>query len=643
MRRTKAIVSVVILAIILLLLLTKNFLKIDVDQGEVKKGEIIIERVEDDRAIALDGEWEFYWNQLIDPSEFTAIEETDIEYFTVPQLWKGGDYKGVPLSERGVATYRAYFQIDMSQLEENQWIAVKMPFVYSAYKLWLNGEVISTNGEIGLNREDEIPNRRPTVIMISPKKGMNEIVLQITNHHFYRGGISKSILIGEFDYLYHIREKQITLDIFMAGSFFISGILFLLLYFNRRKEKVILYFSFVCFIFLVRALITNEIYLVQVFKDFNWEIGNRIEAGFSYVGISMVLIFLGELYNNYFPVRYIKEWKVFAGSMLICIFFLPHEIYDKLMIYTNGVQTVYVVYLSVILIKNYDKSLIDFYVLLVGKIILVTLAIHDIIITYAVIDVSTKIHIGMYIYVFSLGYALILHLYREFGKVESLMIQNDRMLKEISKMNQGLEELVEKRTRELEATNKRLYELSMLDGLTRIPNRTSFNDKLEDYWHYALEEGLSLSIIFCDIDFFKNYNDNYGHIEGDRALQKIAYLLYKRVKQDDHGFIARYGGEEFVILYLNKDSKETYEVAEELRLLVKEIKISHEFSAIADTITISLGAISDIPDKQGQATDMLNQADQALYRAKQQGRNRTCMWNNYEYKGVENPKPENVL
>ncbi|SET37917.1 diguanylate cyclase (GGDEF) domain-containing protein [Natronincola peptidivorans] len=628
MRKGKLIISIGILAVITLLLLTSSFIKIDVEQGNAQKGKISIDRIENNRAIALKGEWEFYWNQLVDPSEFNQIEEETMDYLTVPQLWKGQTYRGSSLGETGAATYRFFLTIDNSSIEDNQGIAIKMPFVYSAYKLWLNGELVSTNGEIGLNKAEEIVQRRPEVIRIFPRSGTNELVLQITNHHFYRGGISKSILLGNLEYLSSTREKQIALDIFMAGSFFISGIFFLLLYFMRKDENIILYFTCICFIFLSRTLLTNEIYLAQVLKDFNWEIGNRMEAGFSYIGISVVLLFLGDLYKNYFTVKYTKAWKIFIIIMLPLIIFLPHKAYDSVIIYVNAIQTIYAIYLFIALIKNFDRSLPDFYVLLTGKIIVFILAIHDIIITYLVIDVTYKVQIGMYIYVISLGYVLILYLYREFEKVEKLVVENDKMFQELCEMNEDLEKLVEKRTEELEDTNRRLYELSMQDGLTGIPNRLQLDDKLEYYWQYAAEKGLRLSILFFDIDFFKNYNDNYGHIKADEALQQIASFLYRRVKKDRDAFIARYGGEEFVVLYLDKDMQETYEIAEELRVLVKEMKIPHEFSLIADIITISVGAISTMADTKNKATDVLNEADQALYKAKQGGRDRTYMEGN---------------
>lgn len=624
MKNYKPFIIVAILGIILISMLKNTSEEIKINHGEIKKGQLVIKELNDNEAIALDGKWEFYWNQLIDPGNFVGSREETNDYFDVPKLWKGNTDRGVEIDSNGQATYRMIFYLAPGKWEK-EGLTIKMPYAYSAYKIWLNGDVIATNGNVGLNSKEESVIRRPQVVVIYPVVGENEIILQISNHHFYRGGLTKSILLGNAS-LFEIREKQIALDIFMAGSFLILGILFFLLYLKRKEEKAILYFSLICVVFLSRALLSNEIYISNIINPFNWEIGNRVEAGFTYVGIPIIFLLLSELYKSYFILRFIKVWKVFLIIGIGITTLSPHWIYDNALIYLNIAQLIYAVYLFVVFIRYFDKSFQDFYVLLVGKGALALYAIHDIFITYSLIDATLKLQIGTYIFVFSLGYALVLYLNREFCKVESLVVQNENMLTEISKMNQELEQLVEKRTSELEDSNRQLYELSMLDGLTRIPNRLQFDNQLNSFFEKAVKNALSISILFLDLDFFKDYNDNYGHIKGDEALREISGILNQAIKSDKNAFIARYGGEEFVALYLNKDINDTYALAESLRLLVTEMKISHEYSPISDRITISIGGISIIPTIEDTATNLLNMADKALYRAKEQGRNRTYMW-----------------
>lgn len=620
------LVGVIILCSIFLGVLIMGLHQRNNTDKDIIKGQIFIERIEDNYAIALDGEWEFYWDQLIPPENFNGVKDDNIDYFQVPQLWMGSTYGNIPLESMGVATYRMVFDIKMQDQVQNDVLGIKMPYVYSAYRLWLNGNMISYNGEVGLNSTEETVTRSPEVIVISPLDGKNEIVLQISNHHFYRGGISKSILLGTADYLFSIREKQIALDIFMAGSFFVMSVMFFLLYFIRMKEKGILYFSLVCFFVFTRTLISNEVYISQIFNNFNWGIGNRIEASFSYVGMPLMILLLGELYKKYFVLKFLNLWKIFSVVGLVFVSLFPHVFYDSPLIYVNLIQAIYVIYIFITFIKYFDKSIIDFYVLIIGKFIVSIYAIHDIIITYNIMGGSLKFQIGMYIFIFSLGYALILLLYREFGRVESLVFQNESMLIQISQMNQDLEQLVEKRTEELEISNKQLLEISRVDGLTGIPNRLSLDYKLNSFLEQAVEKSQPITILFLDIDFFKIYNDNYGHIQGDNALRNIAQALFKEIKNEENAFIARFGGEEFVLLYLNMDFEETYNKAEKLRIFVSELKIPHEYSMVSDFITISIGGISLIPTKEDKATTLLDRADKALYRAKEAGRNKTYMW-----------------
>lgn len=622
-KKTSGIVIVIMTVVFLSMLIKISDINhTDIRQDKVIKGKTTIESIDHNYSISLDGEWEFYWGQLLEPGEIRDKRE-DLDYFNVPNLWEGTTYRNINLDSTGAATYRMVFYM---HLEENQrQVALRIPYVYSAYKLWLNGDTISSNGKVALSQKDEKVIRKPQVIVISPRQGENEIVLQISNHHFYRGGITKSIELGCAEKLFSSREKQLVMDMFMAGGFFITGLFFCLLYLIRRKELAILYFSIFCLIFFMRTMISNEVYIAHVINHFSWEIGNRLEASISYIGIPLVILLLGELYKNHLNLKFLYQWRLLAFIGVLVVTLLPHKIYDGLLIYLYLVLFAYAIYVFVAFIRCFDKSMPDFYVLLMGKCILFYFTFHDVIVTYTSIDANHKVQIGMYVFIFSLGYALVLYLYREFGKVENLMIQNENMVAEISKMNQDLERVVEKRTEELENTNRKLYELSMVDGLTKIPNRLQFDEKLNDLLIKAASNKAPLSILFLDIDFFKHYNDNYGHIQGDEALKKISWALYQKVKCDKDAFIARYGGEEFVVVYLNKDAEETYKLAEDLRLMVAGMTIPHEFSAISNHITVSIGGISLMPNKDVKATDLLDRADKALYRAKNEGRNRTFM------------------
>lgn len=174
----------------------------------------------------------------------------------------------------------------------------------------------------------------------------------------------------------------------------------------------------------------------------------------------------------------------------------------------------------------------------------------------------------------------------------------------------------------LEAANLELEKLSISDPLTGLFNRRHFNATLEREWYAAARNRYPLSLIYLDIDFFKPYNDNYGHGAGDQCLQKISEALKKNVRRAQD-VLARYGGEEFVVLLPRADQHQAHSMAENIRQAIERMAIDHAHSKAADHITVSLGVASMVPAAGLPPDHLLDMADRALYTAKEAGRNQT--------------------
>ncbi|GBF83067.1 adenylate cyclase [Aphanothece sacrum FPU3] len=166
--------------------------------------------------------------------------------------------------------------------------------------------------------------------------------------------------------------------------------------------------------------------------------------------------------------------------------------------------------------------------------------------------------------------------------------------------------------------------LATIDSLTQIPNRFYFNQFLQTTWKLTLFHRRNLSIILCDVDHFKRYNDTYGHQEGDNCLQKVAQAINKGVRRTD--FVARYGGEEFVVVLPNTDTEQAIQIAQRMLAKVKALNIAHETSLTANHVTISCGIASLKLPKDKFYDDLILRADQALYEAKRKGRNRVVVY-----------------
>jgi diguanylate cyclase (GGDEF)-like protein len=188
------------------------------------------------------------------------------------------------------------------------------------------------------------------------------------------------------------------------------------------------------------------------------------------------------------------------------------------------------------------------------------------------------------------------------AREEDLLVLNDRL----AEMNQELERL------------------STTDSLTGLANRRSFNEFLSREWLREQRERQPFSVIMIDIDHFKNYNDHYGHLEGDVCLQKVAWALQSALCRPGD-LLARYGGEEFVAILPHTDLQGAVELADNLHQRICELELEHQDSPVSSIVTVSAGIASVIPNQSISPSQVVAMADKALYVAKQSGRNQSAI------------------
>jgi diguanylate cyclase (GGDEF)-like protein len=181
--------------------------------------------------------------------------------------------------------------------------------------------------------------------------------------------------------------------------------------------------------------------------------------------------------------------------------------------------------------------------------------------------------------------------------------------------------------------NQALKILSTKDGLTEINNRRRFDESLHAEWYRASRLSSPLSLIICDIDKFKEYNDTYGHLEGDKCLIRVAHLIedYARRAGD---MSARFGGEEFALILPDTQNEHAKDIAEQVRMTLVDIAIPHSGSSVANIVTASFGVYTTVPKNDCNPESLIESADKALYQAKDRGRNMVVSYN-------ENP--ENII
>ena len=198
-----------------------------------------------------------------------------------------------------------------------------------------------------------------------------------------------------------------------------------------------------------------------------------------------------------------------------------------------------------------------------------------------------------------------------------------RQQKKLTAQNYALKQEIDRR-KQAEASlllaNQELERLAIIDSLTKVANRHRFDQYLEQEWSRMSRRKSPLSLILCDIDYFKFYNDTYGHQAGDNCLFQVAQALVFCAKRSTD-LLARYGGEEFAMILPDTSRQGAVQVAKSMCLAIEKAQIKHEASQVSKYVTISAGVSSCIPDQNSSIKDLIKKADEALYQSKQKGRN----------------------
>jgi diguanylate cyclase (GGDEF)-like protein len=206
--------------------------------------------------------------------------------------------------------------------------------------------------------------------------------------------------------------------------------------------------------------------------------------------------------------------------------------------------------------------------------------------------------------------------YKSFRTMISLTWEREHIAQELGDITGFLRD----RNRQLRDARRQLTDLANVDELTGLGNRRLVNRVLQEEINRARRGGAELSVILLDVDYFKNYNDQYGHPAGDAVLQKLADVMLRASSRAGE-LVARYGGEEFIVLLPGASAESAWRTASRLREMIVQERIPHTASAVADHITISQGVVTVRPDGEFPPTELIKRADKALYSAKAAGRN----------------------
>ncbi|HSZ84930.1 MAG TPA: response regulator [Puia sp.] len=256
--------------------------------------------------VALNGQWQFFWKELISPKD---LDISCHKFVNFPSLWKNDTVNGGPISSQGFASYKLMILLPKQRPQ----LALNMPDVYSSYSLYINGVLVSRNGQPGKTKAETIPFWNSRVIYFSTQTDTLFILLQVANFHHAKGGAYKEILLGDRDQIYLNKEINSAYDWSLAGCLFMGGLFFLGLYLFGRHDKTILYFSLFCIVYSYRMIGTDDYVLHTIFPNINWFVSIRLE----YLTLTLSTALFVRYTKNLYPADSNKIIMIAAESFCL--------------------------------------------------------------------------------------------------------------------------------------------------------------------------------------------------------------------------------------------------------------------------------------------------------------------------------------
>lgn len=575
--------------------------------------------------IPLNGEWNFYWKQLLSPEDFDAnVNDARTGTIRMPSNWETYTLNGRALPREGYATFRLRVVTSLS----GEVFGFQVPIMYSSYKLWVDDRLIARNGRVGTDTQASVPQKYPKVVYFTPQDRAFTVTLQISNYDDYSGGMWEPIKLGLSEDVHAGYLRRVLPQTIMLGILVLSGIYHVGLGLFRRTDSYFLYFGMFCLVAAFRYLMVGDVFMTKLFPSINWELAMRLEYISLYLHVPLWGMVIHRLYPKDSSKQVIRAAIWLTAVYTVMTIVLEAKVYYRFLIYFQGMMVLYALYSLVIIVRGLRRKQEGAVYALIGIAFMTSCIVVDIfgfMLKYADLNLY-PFGIGLFIICFSLVIS---------KRLSTALSLSEQLTADLSQLNRDLEQKVALRTREIQqshnqlmALNQRLERMVLVDGLTQIANRRHFDDYYEEQSASYRMRQEPIALFYIDIDYFKLFNDRYGHQRGDDCLKAVAQTLREQASARPGGLAARYGGEEFVCVLPGCERDDAIRFAGALNRHIEALRIPHEDSRAAGHVTISIGLTHLIPSEALDRHEAIKQADQALYQAKTTGRNRFVLYGN---------------
>ncbi|WP_185819693.1 sensor histidine kinase [Salibacterium salarium] len=397
---------------------------------------------QEDQTFTLDGEWEFYWEQLLEPSLIENGDALSSDYIKTPENW----YKE-RFSNHGYATYR--LQITLPEEREDDIMGLYIPDVNTAYTLWGNGKELASNGTVGINRSEMHPKHHPEITYFQANEDVLNVLVQVSDYYQRKSGWSESFHLGSSEAIQNMRDKNVAVEVFLVISLLVMGLYHIGIFILRPKDRSTLFFGGVCLAVAMRTLLLGEVLLVHFIPAINWELSLKLEYWGSCFGIIFFLLFIHAQFQEHMNHRIKNMFLMFFTGFAFFILVTPARVFTEMMLLLQLFAGFALLYLVIVLVGAFRNKRKGARLHMIAMTILLAFVINDILYYNHIVDTGETVSLGLFLYLFAQSFILS----NVFARA---LTQSEQLSNRLEKVNQTLEVKVEERTKKLAETNEDL-------------------------------------------------------------------------------------------------------------------------------------------------------------------------------------------
>jgi len=434
--------------------------------------------------VNLKGQWEFYWKKHIPPNEFMNKDPDFIaQYIYAPGIWNNFIKNGEKISGQGFATYR----LRVLSGKNKRFLSLKLLDMATAFRVYVNGDLLVSNGIPGETAEQTTPFYAPTVVTFENTSEAFDIIIHVSNFHHWQGGMWEPILLGNPSQLNSMREKQLVISSFLFGTICIMGFYHIGLFWSRQKDKYSLYFGLFCLLIAIRIITTGERYIVTLLPAIDYLILIKIIYLSFYICVLFFLMYSSELFRGQVSPKIVKIVKVTCLIFSILVLFTTPRFFTRTMPVYQILTLLFLLYGIITICFAVLKKQQGALVFLAGFLILAITTVNDILYARQIITTGHFVPFGLFIFIFSQSFIISQRFSKAFITIEKQSMELKGGILEKQRIENHLKKSEEKYRTILESIEEAYYEVDIAGNLT------FFNSSLSIILGYSEDELMGMN------------------------------------------------------------------------------------------------------------------------------------------------------